>query len=182
MGGCQACRAKLGGSGAQMFAYANSERSPLGSWRERLDAVDDFRHVQIHGGAQQQSASGTRFVARMKLSIPHAVQRVQFGSSRSLQLRTCVRLLEILSQTQEFPPRREICFSFVQARSSVVEPLVFLGAPIALGNALFHVGHRPLLHVRHRPPVRSDVRFEFGVIASSDCGIARWVPMFPQKS
>jgi hypothetical protein len=79
MGACQACRAKLGGSDAQMFAYANSERSPLGSRRERLDAVDDFRHVQIHGGAQQQSASGTRFVATMKLSIPHALQCAQFG-------------------------------------------------------------------------------------------------------
>ncbi len=63
----------------------------------------------------------------------------------SLRPRSCMRLRKILSQTQEFPPRRKTCFSFVQARSSVVQPFVILGAPIALSYALFHdVRHRPL--------------------------------------
>src|SRR5262245_613610 len=148
----------------------------------RVVGAVDKRHMQITCKSMAAlsgictSASGERFVATRKLSTPHVLRTS--GSSRSLRLRSRARLLEIFSQTQEFPPRRKIDFSFVQARSSVVQPFVFLGAPIALGNALFHVRHRPL----HRHLLRSDVRCEFGVVASSDCGIERRVPMFPQES
>jgi hypothetical protein len=94
------------------------------------------------------------------------------GSCRSLRLRTRTRL-KIFSQTQELAPRRKIYFSFVQARSSVVQPFVFLGAPMAFSNALFQ--HRSLLRSNVHSPT-----FNFGAFANPDCGIARRTPCFPQ--
>src|SRR5215467_1359992 len=99
------------------------------------------------------------------------------GSCRSLRPRSCMRLRKILSQTQELPPRRKTCFSFVQARRSVVKPFVILGAPIALSYALFH-------NVRHRSLLRSDVRLECApspalIVVSQDGTLC--FHMFPQE-